>query len=98
MIEAFRRTVGTSATVLYTHPTTDPSSPGDYGTKRLALVNVSAAPATVALGASGVTAANGARWIVDAGRVLSVELEPGEALYGIVASGSQDIDVLVNGR
>ena len=97
-IEAFRRTVGTSALLLYSHPVTSPSSDGDYQNKNVALLNVSTSPATVYLGPTGVTTTTGARWIVEAGRSLSVALEPGESLYAIVPAGTQDIDVLVNGR
>lgn len=96
-ITTSRVSVGTSATLLYAHPQSAADA-GDYNSKNVALLNVSAAPTTVVLGPSGVTAANGARWIVEAGRTLSVAIEPGEALYGIVASGTQDVDVLVNGR
>lgn len=96
-IETFRRSVGTSATLLYAHPSAAGDA-GDYNAKNVALINVSTSAATVVLGKSDVTAATGARWIVEAGRTLSVVVEQGESLYGIVASGSQDIDVLVNGR
>jgi hypothetical protein len=96
-ISAARVSVDTDATLLYEHPRAS-GDPGDYSAHSVALINTSVTPATVALGDDGVTAATGARWIVEAGRTLTLSIEPGEALYGIVAAGSQDIDVLVGGR
>ncbi len=52
---------------------------------------------TLVLGPSGVTAANGARFAVVAGTVLEQPLEAGESLYGIVASGTLEVDVLLSG-
>jgi hypothetical protein len=97
-VTATRVSVTTSATLLYAHPRTAESEAGDHTAKHVSLINASASPATVILGPSGVTTGNGARWIVGAGVTLSLDLEVGESIYGIVASGTQDIDVLVNGR
>lgn len=94
----FRRTIGTAASVLYVHPQASDTGEGDYPSKRVALINVSAAPAVVYVGPAGVTTADGARWVVEAGRTLSLEVEVGESVYAVVAAGTQDIDVLVNGR
>lgn len=97
-IETYRRTVTTAATLLYAHPKTSSSSEGDFPNKNVSLINVSTTQAQVVVGPQGVTTANGARWTVEAGRVLSVVIEPTESIYAIVASGTQDIDVIANGR
>jgi hypothetical protein len=96
-IETFRRTVTTAATLLYAHPSIDAPA-GDWTSKKVTLINASGTPTEVVLGGSSVTAATGARWGTGLGLTSEVELEPGEALYAIVASGTQNIDVLVNGR
>lgn len=97
-IQTFRRTVTTAATLLYSHPATSSSSEGDYPNKRVALINQAVTQTVVVLGTSAVTAATGARWTVEAGRTFSLEIEPGESIYGIVAAGTQDIDVIAGGR
>lgn len=97
-IETFQRSVTTAASLLYVHATTASSSHEDYSAKRVALINVSASPTTVYLGPTGVTTSTGARWIIEAGRTLSVSIEPGESLYAILASGTQSIDVITSGR
>jgi hypothetical protein len=96
MVESFRRSVTTTATLLYSHTGAGPDV--DVKTKYVSLLNVDAAQVTVNLGPSGVTTSSGARWISALGRTLSIGLEPGESLYAIVGSGTQEIDVLVNGR
>lgn len=97
-IETSRKTVGTTATLLYAHPLLKSSSDGDQAAKHVALINTSGVQAAVVIGASDVTTSSGARWTVASGLSLSLDIEPGESLYGIVATGTQDIDVLVNGR
>lgn len=69
---------------------------GDYRTRKFLLKNFTAT-ATVFLGPSGLTTANGFAWAVSDGP-LEVELEPGEALYGIVATTAQTVHVLSQGR
>lgn len=96
--EAFRRSVTTSATEIYTHPATSASSEGDHGAKKVTIINNTATQGELILGPAGLTAGNGARVPATAPRVLDFELEPGEALYGIVAVTTQAVDVLVNGR
>jgi hypothetical protein len=95
-LQTFQRTVNNTATLLASAAAS--SDVGDYKNVRVGLINVSATPTTVYIGPAGVTTGNGARWIVEAGRTLSLELEPGEEVYGIVASGTQSIDVIVGGR
>ena len=58
---------------------------------------VAQAAGTLVLGPSGVTAAAGARVPVVAGTVITVDLDYGEDLYAIVASGSLAVDVLRTG-
>lgn len=48
-------------------------------------------------GTSTVTAINGCRLPVVTGTVLSIDLNAGEALYGIVATGTVSVDVLTAG-
>lgn len=51
--------------------------------------------ATVYLGDDGVTTANG--YPLAAGSHMSIDLDPSEALYGIVASGTVEVRVLEAG-
>jgi hypothetical protein len=82
--------VGTTAVALTTSPTTD-LRPGASA----ALVNTGTA--TVYLGPAGVTAANGFPWTTSIGP-LSFDLDAGEVLYGICASGqSSTVAVLETG-
>lgn len=48
-------------------------------------------------GTAAVTAAAGCRLPVVAGTVLSIDLDRGETLFGIVASGTVSVDVLTAG-
>lgn len=74
---------------------TDPGE-GDYRSRKFLLKNITGT-ATVFVGPSGVTTGTGFAWAVSDGP-LEVELEPGESLYGIVASTSQTVHVLRQGR
>jgi hypothetical protein len=69
---------------------------GDYRSRKFLLKNATQT-ASVFLGPSGVTTANGFQWDPADGP-LEVELEPGESLYGIVAVTSQTIHALRQGR
>lgn len=68
----------------------------DWASKRFLLKNLTAT-AAIFLGPSGVTAANGFQWDPGDGP-LEFELEPGEAIYGIVSSASQVVHSLGQGR
>lgn len=81
--------------VIASNGATDPGE-GDYRSRTFLLKNVTAS-ATVFLGASGVATGTGFAWAAADGP-LEVELEPGESLYGIVASTPQTIHVLRQGR
>lgn len=59
------------------------------------LLKVPTGGATVFLGGAGVTAAAG--FPAAAGEPYTFDLAPGDALYGIVASGSQAVNVLRTG-
>lgn len=62
------------------------------------LMIVAQGSGTIVLGPAGVTAATGCRIPVVAGTVIDDTPEsPGEALYGILASGTLDVDVLLGG-
>jgi hypothetical protein len=61
-------------------------------------VRVPSGGSTVYLGGATVddTGAN-AGFAVASGEALSIDLDPGESLYGVVASGSQTVHVLRSG-
>jgi len=69
---------------------------GDYRSRKFLLKN-NTQTAAVFLGPQGLTTANGFQWDPADGP-LEVELEPGEALYGIVAVTSQTVHALRQGR
>lgn len=48
-------------------------------------------------GTAAVTAVNGCRFAVVAGTTISLDLDRGETLFGIVASGTVSVDVLTAG-
>lgn len=80
--------VGTSATLIYSVPTTTALG------SSLLVANTGAA--TVFVGDSGVT--TGAGFPVNAGQQVSIGLTGGESLYGIVASGTVTVNLLVQGK
>jgi hypothetical protein len=89
--------VGTTATLLYTHPLTTADA-GNYLNKDVVLINASATPVVVYLGASGVSTSTGVRWLTDLGLAFAITIEPGESIYGVVTTGTQLIDVMASGR
>lgn len=94
---ATRATAGTTATLLVEN--TKPSrsaDESDWGALKARLQNLTGT-ASVFLGPAGVTTANGYEWTTAEGP-LEVDLEPGEALYGIVAALAQTVHVLGQGR
>lgn len=74
--------VTTTATLIH-------DATGDNTGATLSLHN--AGSVNVFLGPSGITAAG---WYLAAGDRYSVVIQPGEALYGIVASGTATVNVL----
>lgn len=98
-VSASRVSVGTTATLLAENDAeVTPGSSGDDWAARSFALLPQAATGVVALGPAGVTTATGVRWDVALRPDFSIDLEPGEALYGIVASGTLDVDVLGAGR
>jgi hypothetical protein len=85
--------VGTTATKIAENVSRDSS---DDRTRVFTIINVTAT-ATIVLGPAGVTTSTGLRWATALGP-LSWPLEPGESLYGVVATGTQNVDVLGGGN
>lgn len=86
-VQAERVTVGTTATKLSATAAVSGASSG--------LIVVAQATGTLVLGPAGVTASNGCRVPVAAGTIVAVDLDLGwEELYGVVASGTLQVDVL----
>jgi hypothetical protein len=81
--------VNTSATRLDADPTDNVSGS--------ALCIIPQASGTLCLGPAGVTSANGARIAVTASVPISVDLNGNEQVYGVVASGTLEVDVLLVG-
>lgn len=86
-ISSAQVSVTTSATLLSSAETDDRTG------SALALTNGGAV--TVFLGASGVTTGSG--FGLAAGTSMALDLQPGESLYGIVASGTATVSVLRTG-
>jgi hypothetical protein len=93
-VVATKITVGTSAGVIASNSTPDVIQ-GDYQAAAFLVKNVTGGDVFLG-GDSSVTTNSGFKWSATDG-VLTVELEPGESLYGIAAS-NQTIHVLRTGR
>jgi hypothetical protein len=94
-----RVTVGTSATLLASGPALGKQPGEDFSNYKFTLKNLTGT-ASVFLGGSDVTTSGGTgglQWDAADGPGY-FELEPGETLYGIVASVSQVVHVLKGGR
>lgn len=85
MALAYHTTVSTSATLLATG-----GSGGTFGSSFL--IRVPSGGVTLSVGASDVTTSAG--FDVVSGEPLVVDLDPGETIYGIVATGTQAVHVL----
>lgn len=94
-VTASRINVTTTATLLASAADTGGTA-DDWGGKSFLLKNVTATAAVI-LGPSGVTASSGFQWDTTDGPI-SWSLEPGESLYGIVASTQQTVHVAGTGR
>lgn len=81
--------VGTSAVRL------DADEADTVGGHRLMIV--AQAAGTLILGGAGVTSGTGVRCALVAGQSISVECDPGEQLWGVVAASTLLVDVLVQG-
>lgn len=95
-----RPAITTTVTLIATNDLADIASiqgSHDWATRSFLIKN-STGTASVFLGDSDVTAATPAfEWTTTDGP-LSIDLEPGEALYGIVAVTTQTLHVLRQGR
>lgn len=87
---------GTSATLICQNTATDPGE-GDYRTRRFRIKNVTNSATVFIGGTSGVTVGNGYPFATTDLPVV-IDLEPGEALYGIVAATPQTLSVMQHGR
>lgn len=94
-IVASRPAILTTEVLIASNAATD-AGEADARTRRYVVKNVTGT-AAVFLGPSGVTTSNGFQWDIADGP-LTVDLEPGESLYGIVASTTQTLHVLQGGR
>lgn len=92
-VVASRPSVTTSATKIAENTSGDTS---DVSNLSFVVKNITGT-AAIFLGPSGVTTSSGFQWDVADGP-LAIDLEPGESLYGIVASTSQTCHVLGAGR
>lgn len=88
--------VTTSATLIAQNTAGDPGE-GDYRTRRFRIKNITGTGPVVLGGSAAVTAANGYSFAA-ADSPIVIELEPGEALYGIVAATTQVLHVIQHGR
>jgi hypothetical protein len=96
MASVTRPSATTSATLLASVPATA-SDRDDYSTISVVLKNVTGSAAIFLGGDNTVTTGTGFQWDVADGP-LSVDLEPGESLYGIVVAVTQVVHVMKAGR
>lgn len=93
-VAATRPSVGTTASIIAENTT---NARGDESKTVGFLLKNATGTASVFLGGSDVTTGNGFEWAVADG-ALPISLEPGEKLYGRVASGTQTVHALKAGR
>lgn len=96
-VTASRPSVGTSATLIASNASGDPGE-GDYRSRTFVLRNVTATAPVFLGGSAAVTTATGFQWDAANAPTLTVTLEPGESLYGIVTTTAQVIHALSIGR
>jgi BRCT domain type II-containing protein len=89
--------VTTSATKLAENTAVSVGADSDKDTISFLLKNITASATIYLAGANTVTTANGWPWETGDGPI-SVDLEPGEALWGIVAVTTQTVNTLRQGR
>lgn len=87
-VEGERVTVGTSATLLS-------KAESDLVRGSRVKIKVPAALSAIEVGGSGVTA--GAGYELPSGEDMTLVLDPGEEIYGIVSSGTVEVHVLRQG-
>lgn len=86
MIKTAAVTVGTAATRL------DVAADADYDNTQILQVRVPSDGVRVYIGGSDVTTANGT--FVEPGETTEIPLEPGDQVFGRVASATQEVRVL----
>lgn len=94
-VTATRPVAGVAATLLASNAAS--GAEGDFRSTRVLLKNLTSTAPVFLGGDNTVTAGNGFQWDVSDG-ALEVTLEPGETLYGIVATTPQTLHVLGAGR
>lgn len=82
--------VGTTPVRLDADPSANTSGSG--------MVIVPQASGTLVLGPAGVTADTGCRFPVTAGVAIPIDLDPNEEVFGVVASSTLEVDVLLVGK
>jgi hypothetical protein len=93
-VQGLRITVGTTATVL---SSLTPPSPIDYNQRGFStLIQNPTGGVTVYLGGPDVTTTTYG-YSLAAGSSMSVDLFPGDLLYGVVATGTQALGILRTG-
>lgn len=95
-VNALRPVVDSEYALLLAHEVVSSSSEGDFGNRRAVIKNVTGT-AGVYLGGPDTAVGDRFLWESEDGS-LSVDLEPGEALWGISDGADQTLHILVNGR
>lgn len=95
-ISASRTTVTSTATLLATNASST-TVVGDYTALSFVLKNLTGTASIFLGGGAAVTTGNGFEWAPGDGPI-SIDLEPGESLYAIVAAGTQTVHSLTQGR
>jgi hypothetical protein len=88
-VSASRVTVGTTATLLSV------GTGATYASSGRSVGVRNPGPSTVMLGGTTVTASTG--YELRSGESMTIDIGSGEGLYGIVATGTQTVDVLLQG-
>ncbi len=96
-IVASRPTVRTAPTLIAQNATPDDGPASGEAQSFSTIVKNVTGTGSVFLGGPDVTTLTGYEWTT-ADRPLSLDLEPGEKLYGIVAVAEQTVHVLRQGR
>lgn len=97
VIEAARVSVTSTATKIAAN-THGQTGSEDWGARAVVVNNTTGSAPIFLGGSNAVTTSNGFAWDVDVLGPFEIELEPGEELWGIVASVTQAVQTLVGGR
>ncbi len=96
-IVASRPTVGTAPTLIAQNATPNDGPVSGEAQRFSIIAKNMTGTASVFLGGADVTTLTGYEWTT-ADRPLSLDLEPGEKLYGVVVIAEQTVHVLRRGR